>query len=154
MSRNWTEQQKDAIKARKGSVLVSAAAGSGKTAVLVERVIERITDPENPTDADRLLIVTFTKLAAGEMRDRIAKAVSALIKKDPGNSRLINQQTLLANAKICTIDSFCSSLVKENFELLDISPDFRTADEGELAQAGAVAVAQTPRELLDFILTH
>lgn len=133
MSRNWTEQQKDAIKARKGSVLVSAAAGSGKTAVLVERVIERITDPENPTDADRLLIVTFTKLAAGEMRDRISKAVSALIKKDPGNSRLINQQTLLANAKICTIDSFCSSLVKENFELLDISPDFRTADEGELA---------------------
>lgn len=133
MKRQWTEKQLDAIKARQGSVLVSAAAGSGKTAVLVQRVIERITDTENPCDADRLLIVTFTKLAAGEMRERISRAISDLLKADPGNSRLINQQTLLANAKICTIDSFCGSLVKENFELLDIAPDFRTADESELS---------------------
>ncbi|MBR3817386.1 MAG: helicase-exonuclease AddAB subunit AddA [Clostridia bacterium] len=150
MSRNWTKQQSDAIKARRGSVLVSAAAGSGKTAVLVQRVIERITDEENPTDADRLLIVTFTRLAAEEMRERIAKAVSELLRKDPGNARLIRQQMLLSEAKICTIDSFCSSLVKENFELLDISPDFRTADEGELSiikkQAADEALEQMYKE--------
>ncbi len=133
MSRKWTEAQTDAINARRGSVLVSAAAGSGKTAVLVERVIRRLTDPVNPTDADRLLIVTFTRAAAGEMKERISAAVSALLRQDPGNARLINQQMLLPAAKICTIDSFCSGLVKENFQLLDISPDFKTADEGELS---------------------
>ncbi len=147
MSRIWTKQQSDAIKARQGSVLVSAAAGSGKTAVLVQRVIERITDPVNPTDADRLLIVTFTKLAAEEMRERITKAVSELLKKDPGNIRLINQQTLLANAKICTIDSFCSAVVKDNFELLDIAPDFRTADEGELTVIKKEAMAFTMEQM-------
>ena len=143
MKRQWTERQLDAITARRGSVLVSAAAGSGKTAVLVQRVIERITDEENPTDADRLLIVTFTKLAAGEMRERIGKAIAELLKNDPGNSRLINQQTLLANAKICTIDSFCGSLARENFELLDIAPDFRTADESELSVVKKEAMDMT-----------
>lgn len=133
MARNWTEAQKDAIDARRGSVLVSAAAGSGKTAVLVERVIKRLTDSENPTSADRLLIVTFTRAAAGEMKDRIATAISEKLRQEPGNIHLINQQMLLPNAKICTIDSFCASLVKENFQLLDISPDFKTADEGELS---------------------
>ncbi len=147
MKRQWTERQLDAINARQGSVLVSAAAGSGKTAVLVQRVIERITDPVNPTDADRLLIVTFTKLAAGEMRERIGKAISELLKNDPGNSRLINQQTLLANAKICTIDSFCASLVKENFELLDIAPDFRTADESEMAVVKKQAMDMTLEQM-------
>ena len=132
MSRNWTEQQKDAISARDGSVLVSAAAGSGKTAVLVQRVIERITDAKNPVDADRLLVVTFTKLAAQEMRDRISAAISDLIKNDPGNPNLIKQQILLNDAKICTIDSFCISVVKENFERLDVPADFRLADKSEL----------------------
>ena len=82
---NWTDAQLDAIKARRGTVLVSAAAGSGKTAVLVERVIERLTDPEHPTDADRLLVVTFTKAAAAEMRDRIEKRLLALMKEQPEN---------------------------------------------------------------------
>ena len=149
MSRNWTPQQKNAIEARNGSVLVSAAAGSGKTAVLVQRVIERITDPKNPTDADRLLIVTFTKLAAQEMRERIAAAISELIKKDPTDLRLIKQQMLLADAKICTIDSFCSSVVKENFELLDISSDFRTADSGELAVIKKEALALTVEKMYE-----
>ena len=149
MGRSWTEQQKNAIKARRGSVLVSAAAGSGKTAVLVQRVIERITDEENPTDADRLLIVTFTRLAAEEMRERINKAVSELLRNDPGNARLIKQQMLLADAKICTIDSFCSGLVKENFELLDISPDFRTADEGELGIIKKEAIDETMEQMYD-----
>lgn len=132
MSRNWTPEQKDAINSRKGSVVVSAAAGSGKTAVLVERVIKRLTDSENPTSADRLLIVTFTKAAAGEMLERITAAIDKLISENPDDSNLIKQQMLLPTAKICTIDSFCAGLVKENFELLSVSPDTKTADESEL----------------------
>ena len=143
MSRNWTAEQKNAIEARKGSVLVSAAAGSGKTAVLVERVIERLTDKENPTDADRLLIVTFTRAAAGEMRERIADAISERLRKDPTDENLINQQMLLPSAKICTIDSFCSSVVKEYFNYLDISPDFKMVDEGELSVIRQSAVDET-----------
>ena len=121
MARLWTSQQKNAIEARGGSVLVSAAAGSGKTAVLVERVIERITDKENPTSVDRLLIVTFTKAAANEMRQRISAAIDDKLRENPSDSNLINQKMLLPSAKICTIDSFCNSLVRENFQLLDIS---------------------------------
>lgn len=132
MKRNWTPRQKNAIDARRGSILVSAAAGSGKTAVLTERVIQRITDKENPTSIDRLLIVTFTRAAAQEMRERISEAVSSLLKENPGEVNLINQQMLLPSAQISTIDSFCMNLVKENFQLLGISPDFRTADESEL----------------------
>ena len=112
---NWTDAQLDAIKARRGTVLVSAAAGSGKTAVLVERVIERLTDPEHPTDADRLLVVTFTKAAAAEMRDRIEKRLLALMKEQPENTRLRRQQLLLQQAHICTVDSFCSDIVREFF---------------------------------------
>lgn len=132
MSRNWTQEQKDAINSRQGSVIVSAAAGSGKTAVLVERVIKRLTNEENPTSADRLLIVTFTKAAANEMLERITAAVEKLLSEKPDDTNLIKQQMLLPMAKICTIDSFCAGLVKENFELLPISPDSKNADEGEL----------------------
>ncbi|MBQ3135902.1 MAG: helicase-exonuclease AddAB subunit AddA [Clostridia bacterium] len=132
MSRNWTENQRDAINSRRGDIVVSAAAGSGKTAVLVERVIQRLTDRENPTSADRLLIVTFTKAAANEMLERITAAVEALLRENPGDANLIRQQMLLPSAKICTIDSFCASLVKENFELLDFSPETVNAEEGEL----------------------
>ncbi len=143
MSRNWTAAQLDAIEARKGSVLVSAAAGSGKTAVLVERVIRRLTDTENPVSADRLLIVTFTKAAAGEMKERISAALSEKLRQEPSNMHLIKQQMLLPNAKICTIDSFCSSLVKENFQLLPVSPDFKTADAGELSVIKRAAMEET-----------
>ncbi len=143
MKTKWTDEQKDAINARKGSVLVSAAAGSGKTAVLVERVIERLCDKENPTDADRLLIVTFTRAAAGEMRERISKVIAQRLRENPTDENLINQQMLLPSAKICTIDSFCSSLVKEYFQHLDVSPDFKTADEGELSILKQNAVQET-----------
>lgn len=132
MSRSWTENQKDAIASRRGDIVVSAAAGSGKTAVLVERVIQRLTDSERPTSADRLLIVTFTKAAANEMLERITGAVEGLLRENPTDSNLIKQQMLLPSAKICTIDSFCASLVKENFELLDFSPETVNAEEGEL----------------------
>ena len=133
MKRVWTEDQTDAIQARGGNILVSAAAGSGKTAVLVERVTRRILDRENPVNADRFLIVTFTRAAAGEMRERIDAAIDKLISENPSDSRLVSQKMLLSAAKICTIDSFCSSLVRENFNLLDLAPDFKTADEGELS---------------------
>ncbi len=143
MARNWTEQQKNAIDARRGSVLVSAAAGSGKTAVLVERVIQRLTDTSNPTSADRLLIVTFTRAAAAEMKERILAAVNEKLRQEPNNIHLINQQMLLPNAKICTIDSFCTSLIKENFQLLDIAPDFKTAEESELSVLRSRAMEET-----------
>ncbi|MCQ2461937.1 MAG: helicase-exonuclease AddAB subunit AddA [Clostridia bacterium] len=131
MARSWTPEQKAAIEARGGSILVSAAAGSGKTAVLVERVIRRITDENNPCDVDRLLIATFTRAAAAEMRERLGKVIADGLKKEPDNRILRRQQLLLPNAEISTIDSFCSALIREHFEGLDISPDFRTPDEAE-----------------------
>jgi ATP-dependent helicase/nuclease subunit A len=129
---NWTKNQEDAIRSTGGSVLVSASAGSGKTAVLVERVIQRLTDKENPVSADRLLIVTYTKAASAEMKERIDKALSALIKKNPYDTFLRTQQIKLKRAYISTIHSFCSELIKENFYLLGISRDFRIADDGEV----------------------
>ncbi len=127
----FTPAQQNAIDAYGGSVLVSAAAGSGKTRVLVQRVIKLLTDEEHPVDADRLLIVTFTKAAAEEMRSRISSALEELLFRDPTNARLRRQQLLLANADICTIHSFCSRMIRENFYLLDINQDFRIASEGE-----------------------
>lgn len=132
MSRNWTLQQKNAIYATDGSVLVSAAAGSGKTAVLVERVIQLITREKNPLDVDRLLIVTFTRAAAAEMRERIQAAVNKLLENDPYNAHLLAQRQLLYSANISTIDSFCGDIVREYFHTLDVARDFRIADEGEL----------------------
>lgn len=130
--RNWTLDQKNAIEARGGTLLVSAAAGSGKTAVLVERVIQRLLDPLNGCDADRLLVVTFTKAAAAEMRERISAAISARLAARPDDARLLRQQMLLPCASICTIDSFCNDLVRENFHRLDLSPDYKILDAGEL----------------------
>lgn len=128
----WTANQQNAINARNGAVLVSAAAGSGKTAVLVERVIDMITNPEYPVDADRFLVVTYTRAAAGEMKDRIAARLDELLKNDPLNENLHRQQLLLGRAQISTIHSFCSDLVREYFYTLDIPSDFRIADDGEL----------------------
>lgn len=149
MARIWTKAQSEAINALDGSVLVSAAAGSGKTAVLTQRVINRLTDENNPTSVDRLLIVTFTRAAAQEMKQRISDALSALLKKDPANSNLINQQILLPSAKICTIDSFCSDLVKENFQALSLAPDFRIGDEGELELLSKQAMDMTMEQMYE-----
>ena len=120
---NWTDSQLDAINSTEGSVLVSAAAGSGKTAVLVERVKRLITRGENPVDADRLLVVTFTRDAASEMKQRISREISKLIKDDPYNPALINQKKRFANAHISTIESFCGDIVREYFNGLGISSD-------------------------------
>ena len=130
--REWTPDQKNAIEARGGTLLVSAAAGSGKTAVLVERVVQRLLDPINGCDADRLLVVTFTKAAAAEMRERISAALSARLAARPDDARLLRQQMLLPCAAICTIDSFCNDLVRENFHRLDLAPDYKILDAGEL----------------------
>ena len=130
---SFTPAQQDAIDARGGSVLVSAAAGSGKTRVLVQRVIKLLTEKDSPVSADRLLIVTFTKAAAEEMKSRIAAAIDDILLKEPSNTALRRQQFLLANADICTVDSFCSRIIRENFFLLDIDRDFRVFSEGEAA---------------------
>ena len=149
MARIWTKAQSDAINALDGSVLVSAAAGSGKTAVLTQRVINRLTDADNPTSVDRLLIVTFTRAAAQEMKQRISDALSDMLKNDPTNTNLINQQILLPTAKICTIDSFCSDLVRENFQALSLSPDFRIGDEGELQLLSKQAMDMTMEQMYE-----
>lgn len=128
----WTTQQNNAINARNRNILVSAAAGSGKTAVLVERVIKIITDKTNPVDIDRLLVVTFTNAAAAEMKFRISKSLNKLIKENPNDSYYKRQLSKLPNAKITTIDAFCSNLVKEHFYELSINQDFSLLDEGEL----------------------
>lgn len=125
----WTESQQDAISARRGTVLVAAAAGSGKTAVLVQRAIERLTDPENPTSADRMLIVTFTKAAAAEMRARLEKRLQDMLRENPGDPHLRRQSILLSQAHIGTVDSFCAEMVREFFHLLDLSPDFKIVSD-------------------------
>ncbi|MBE6805007.1 MAG: helicase-exonuclease AddAB subunit AddA [Ruminococcaceae bacterium] len=125
-----TPQQDAAIYCSSGT-LVSAAAGSGKTAVLVERVIDKLCG-KNPISADRILVVTFTKAAAEEMRGRIEKRLNEVFAADPENPFLIEQKIKLRNAKICTIDSFCIDLVRENFDRLGISPDFSIADDAVL----------------------
>lgn len=127
----WTPAQQNAIDARGCNILVSAAAGSGKTAVLVQRVINLITDEINPIDADRLLIVTFTNAAAAEMKSRIEKSLSSLLIEQPNNTNIQRQISLLPNAKICTIDSFCMNLVRENFFKLDIAQDFKILDHSQ-----------------------
>lgn len=145
--RIWTPDQKNAIEARGGSVLVSAAAGSGKTAVLVERVIQMVCDSEHPVSLDRLLIVTFTKAAAAEMRERIGKALDDCLAIDPENQYLLRQQMLLPTAEICTMDSFCNALVKRHFHSLSISPDFRILDDSERRALEEEAVGECVAEL-------
>ena len=132
MANQWTDDQKQAINLSSRNLLVSAAAGSGKTAVLVERIIQKITDAAHPVDIDRLLVVTFTNAAAAQMRERISEAIEKKLDEDPENIYLRRQSTLIHHAKITTIDSFCLSVVRDYFNRLDISPDFKVGDQGEL----------------------
>ncbi len=132
MSVVWTEDQRRVIDTRNSNILVSAAAGSGKTAVLVERILALITDPEHPVDVDRLLITTFTNAAAGEMRERIGKRIGELLKADPGNVWLQRQESLVHRAQITTIHGFCLYVIRNYFHTIDLNPNFRIADEGEM----------------------
>lgn len=143
--REWTDAQKDAISARVGPLLVSAAAGSGKTAVLVERVVSRILDPDAPIGADRILVVTFTRAAAAEMRARLEQRLEQEREKNPQSLFLQRQQILLTRAHIGTIDSFCQELVREHFSELGFPADFRVADDSErkiLEQAALTEVLE------------
>ena len=132
MSVAWTEDQKKVIDIRNRNLLVSAAAGSGKTAVLVERIVSLITDKDHPVDVDRLLITTFTKAAAGEMKERIGKALSERLKEDPDNEWLQRQESLVHRAQITTIHGFCLYVIRNYFHTIDLAPNFRIADEGEM----------------------
>lgn len=132
MGVSWTEEQKKVIALRNRNILVSAAAGSGKTAVLVERIITRITDRTNPVDIDHLLIVTFTNAAAGEMKERIRQAIEKKLGEEPGNIHLQRQLTLVHHAQITTIHSFCQHVIRNYFHTIDLDPNFRIGDEGEM----------------------
>lgn len=129
---NFTDDQQKIIDARNCNLLVSAAAGSGKTAVMVERIVRLINDPDNPVDIDEFLIVTFTRAAASQMREKIAQRIGELLDDDPANMHLQKQAALIHNALITTIDSFCLYVLRNNFGEVDIDPGFRIADEGEM----------------------
>jgi ATP-dependent helicase/nuclease subunit A len=127
----WTKEQQSAIDTRHCNLLVAAAAGSGKTAVLVERIIKIITDVKNPIDIDRLLVVTFTSAAAAEMRERIGDAISRELDKNPDSKVLQRQLTLLNRSNITTMHSFCLDVIKNNFHTIDLDPNFRISDATE-----------------------
>ena len=129
----WTKQQQKVIDQRDADILVSAAAGSGKTAVLVERIIQKITDEKHPIDVDRLLVVTFTKAAAGEMKERIMAALDEKVREFPGNQHYVKQLSLIHKAQITTIHSFCMNLIRDYFYVLGIDPNTSPGDEGRLS---------------------
>lgn len=143
----WTEEQKKAIDSRDGTILVSAAAGSGKTAVLVERVIRRLMDKEKPCSAEKLLIVTFTRAATSQMKERIFSAISDKLRENPDDDNLKHQLVMLPFANISTIDSFCGDIVRENFHSVDLTPDYRLLEGAELKLVEADAVSRTLDEL-------
>ncbi|MDQ0287264.1 ATP-dependent helicase/nuclease subunit A [Desulfofundulus luciae] len=130
-STRWTEEQQKAITTRGGNLLVSAAAGSGKTAVLVERIIRHLLDEKNPVDLDRLLVVTFTDAAAGEMRQRVSAALNRALQERPAGPRVLRQLFLVPRASIGTLHSFCGEVVRRHFYLLGLDPGFRVMDENE-----------------------
>lgn len=132
MAKIWTEDQRHAIEYSNRNILVSAAAGSGKTAVLVERIISKITDKENPVDIDRLVVVTFTKAAAAQMRERIRRRLDEMADESPEDMNLVKQITLINNAQITTIDSFCLWIIRNHFAEINLDPGFRAADNGEI----------------------
>ena len=129
--RTWTENQSAAINTRDRTLLVSAAAGSGKTATLTERIIRSVLDENNPINIEDMLIVTYTRAAVGELSERIGKAVKAAIKERPNDARLEKQLHMLPSAKICTIDAFCADILRANAERVGVNPGFRVPDTAE-----------------------
>lgn len=131
MAYTFSTDQQSVIDARHANVLVSAAAGSGKTSVLTERIVRRISDSDDPTDIDRILVVTFTNAAAREMKERISGRLNEELTKNPGNTHLQKQATLVHGALITTIDSFCLYLIRNHFHSIKLDPSFRVMMEGE-----------------------
>lgn len=148
MSITYTPNQQSVITAPTANILVSAAAGSGKTSVLVERIMRMITDPVNPVDIDRILVVTFTIEAATQMKDRIRSALDARLSAEPDNERLIRESERLQFAQITTIDGFCRGAVQRYFHLLNIDPSFRTMDEAETGLLWSRAIEETYERFL------
>lgn len=142
----WTKDQQKVIDARDRNLLVSAAAGSGKTAVLVERIIKMITDQKHPLDIDQLLIVTFTNAAAAEMRERIGQAIEERLEDQPESEHLQRQATLVHHAEITTMHSFCMRIMKNHFNQLDIDPSVRIGDDGEMMLMKADVMKQMLEE--------
>ena len=138
----WTEQQNNAIEARNSSVIVSAAAGSGKTAVLTERLVKLLADPDSGVRADRLVVVTFTNDAAAELKKRLDMKLRALINDDPSDQHLLRQQVLLQSAKISTINSFCFELIRDNLTEQGITSGFGVLDEADEAVLRAQAMEE------------
>ena len=134
--RSWTESQLDAINTRDRTLLVSAAAGSGKTATLTERIISSVLDESNPINIEDMLIVTYTRAAVGELRERIGKAVKKALKERPDDERLERQLHMLPSAKISTIDAFCADILRANAERVGINPSFRVPDSAEAQLLG------------------
>ena len=129
--KKWTAPQRAAIDTRDRTLLVSAAAGSGKTATLTERIISSVLDEKNPVNIEDMLIVTYTRAAVGELSERIGKAIKGAIKDRPGDARLERQLYMLPSAKICTIDAFCADILRANAERVGINPTFRVPDTAE-----------------------
>ena len=132
MGMTWTKEQQQVIDLRNRNILVSAAAGSGKTAVLVERIKELVLDKKHPVDIDHLLVVTFTNAAAAQMKERVAKALEKALQENPSDVRLQQQAALVQNAQITTTDSFCLYVLRNHFHEIGLEPNFRIGDEGEL----------------------
>ena len=131
MAVQWTAEQLQAIEARGSNILVAAAAGSGKTAVLVERIIRRICDPADPVPVDRLLVLTFTEAAASEMKRKIAEAIEARLKQEPENKRLRDQSLLVHSAHISTIHAFCKTILQNNIHETELPAEFTLIGDTE-----------------------
>ena len=162
MGVTWTSEQQKVIDLRGCNILVSAAAGSGKTAVLVERIIKMLTAPVDPVSVDQLLIVTFTEAAAAEMKERIRSAIEKKLVEYPDNEHLKQQATLIHNAQITTIHSFCLSVIRDHFHAIDLDPGFRIGEEGELkllrhdvlGEMLEDRYAEGKQEFLDFVSAY
>ena len=137
MAIQFTPVQQKVLDARDHNILVSAAAGSGKTAVLVERIVRLVSEGEHPLDIDRLLVVTFTRAAAAQMRERIGKALAERLALDPSNTHLQRQEVLLHNAQITTMDSFFTFLLRNYFSDIDLDPGFRQIEPTESSMIAA-----------------
>lgn len=149
MSVKYTDEQLEVINLRDCNILVSAAAGSGKTAVLTERIVKMVSDEERPVDIDRLLVVTFTNAAAAEMRERIGNKLSDRLAENPASEHLQRQLTLLHAAQITTIDSFCLFLLKNHFQEIGLDPAFRVADEREIKLMQQEALSEVLEEVFE-----
>ena len=151
MAEMLTEQQRTAVFNRGGSILVSAAAGSGKTKVLVDRILSYLMDPNDPANLDEFLIITYTKAAASELRGKIAAKLGEHIAAIPQNRHLQQQLQRLFLTKISTVHGFCGDLLRENAYRLDLSADFRVGDENECRELREQAMTMVLDSAFEYI---